>query len=234
MKSLTKAIAVASLATVATAAQAGTSLTVGAVSDYYFRGVNLGDAGGYLSLDYENNGFYVGTWWIDDGNGVGGGNDGLETDVYFGYGGEAGDFSYGIGYSRFEYTYTSDFEHEINLSGAIAGFGLDIAIGVDDNEDSDAGEDQDYTVIELSYGNGPYGVKLGSYDVDNADAPGTNPEAEYKWIEASYTAEIGTFDVTATVGQAFDVEATSGGTTVELSSAGNNYIIFDISKGFDL
>ena len=72
MKSLTKAIAVASLASVSTAAMAveGLSTTIGLVSDYNYRGVNLGDAGATVSVDYTTGGFYVGVWAINDGNGT--------------------------------------------------------------------------------------------------------------------------------------------------------------------
>ena len=227
MKTLTKAIAAASLATVSVAAFAETSITIGAVSDYYFRGANLGDGGAYASVDYENSGFYAGSWIIDDGTG---GNDGLETDFYLGYGGEADGFSYNIGYNRYEYTYTSDFEHEIVLSGGIAGFGLDIALGVDDDSDTAAAEDEaDYTVIQLSYGSGPWGVTLGSWDQDEGD-DAVIAENEYKWFEVSYSADFGGVDATATIGQTFDAE--SGGTDV--TSYGSNYLILDLSKSFDL
>jgi len=255
MKTLGKAIAAASLAAVSVNAVAveGLSTTIGAVTDYYFRGANLGDAGGYASIDYEVGGFFVGVWAIDDNGGANCGsetltdsagdttdielcavgNDGLETDFYLGYGVDLDGVELGIGYTRYEYTYTSDFEHEINLGVAFAGFGLDVALGVDEDEDGLPMDDEaDYTVIELSYASGPYGVKLGSYDLDSSD--NGNPEVEYKWFELSYSAEVGTFDVTATAGQVFDAEASSGGVTVEASSAGNNYIVFDISKSFDL
>lgn len=229
MKTLTKAIAAASLATVSVAAFAETSITIGAVSDYYFRGVALGNAGAYASVDYENSGFYAGTWIIDDGGQAGAPN-GLETDFYLGYGGEADGFSYNIGYNRYEYTYTSDFEHEIVLSGGIAGFGLDIVLGVDDDSDTAAAEDEaDYTVIQLSYGSGPWGVTLGSADTDEGD-DGVIAESEYKWFEVSYSADFGGVDATATIGQTFDAE--SGGT--DETSYSNNYLILDVSKSFDL
>lgn len=232
MKTLGKAIAAASLAAVSVNAVAveGLSTTIGAATDYVFRGIHLGDAGGYASIDYEVGGFFVGVWAIDDGTfGGASGNDGLETDFYLGYGVDLDGVELGIGYTRYEYTYTSDFEHEINLGVAFAGFGLDVALGVDEDEDGLPQDDEaDYTVIELSYGSGPYGVKLGSYDLDGSD--NGNPEAEYKWFELSYSAEVGTFDVTATAGQVFDIEQGS----TEFGSDGENYIVFDISKSFDI
>ncbi len=232
MKSLAKSIAVASLATVATAANAGLSTTIGMVSDYIYRGASLGDAGAYWSLDFEQDGFYAGAWAIDDGSA---GNNGLEIDYYLGYTGEVEGFSYGIGFTRYEYTYSSDFEQEINLSVGTAGFGLDIAIGTEDDsiddptDTSDFEDEADYLVYVLSYANGPWGVALGQFDGDEGDEK-ENTENDYKWFEVSYGQEIGTFDVTATIGQQFDLE--DGG--ADGSSYGTQYLVLDVSKGFDL
>ena len=67
------------------AAMADLSANVGMVSDYIFRGVYQEDTSASAGLDYEDeSGFYIGTWGADVG-------DGLETDLYFGYAGEAGD-----------------------------------------------------------------------------------------------------------------------------------------------
>lgn len=230
MKSLAKSIAVASLATVATAANAGLSTTIGMVSDYIYRGASLGDAGAYWSLDFEQDGFYAGAWAIDDGSA---GNNGLEIDYYLGYAGETDGFSYGIGFTRYEYTYTSDYEQEINLSVGTAGFGLDIAIGTDNDEETGSEDEADYLVWVLSYANGPWGVALGSVDTDEGDNK-LITESERKWFEVSYSQEIGTFDVTATIGQPFDQESTSGNVTTDITSAGTQYLVLDVSKGFDL
>lgn len=256
MKTLTKAVAAASLATVSVAAFAETSLTVGGVSDYYFRGGNLGDAGAYASVDYENSGFYAGVWAIDDGSG---GNDGLETDFYLGYAGEVEGFSYSIGYTRYEYTYDtgdntaaeaalgvtdvqtrSQFEQEINLGLGVAGFALDLAFGTAEADHTvdgttDADTEQDYTYIALSYENGPWAAVLGMRDADDIDAGagiGTidMTDSEYKHIEVSYSADVGGFGLTATLGQQFGIE--DGG--VDTPSKGNNYMILDLSKSFDL
>ncbi|MDB4492983.1 TorF family putative porin [Pseudomonadales bacterium] len=233
MKSLTKAIAVASLASVSTAAMAveGLSTTIGLVSDYNYRGVNLGDAGATVSVDYTAGGFYVGVWAINDGNGTadadvapGTGEDGLEYDTYLGWGGEIGGVEVGIGYTRYDYTYTSNYENEINLSAGVAGFGLAVALGT--AEDKENGADDDYTVIDLSYSNGAFGVLLGQVDVDDADA-------EWKRFELSYSAEIGGADATATYGRTFDAEniTTLGG---DVSSYGSDYLVLSLSKSFDL
>ncbi|MDB4362715.1 hypothetical protein N9Z31_00945 [Pseudomonadales bacterium] len=238
MKSLTKAIAVASLASVSTAAMAveGLSTTIGLVSDYNYRGVNLGDAGATVSVDYTAGGFYVGVWAINDGgtsesldlsgNVVNDGNavsgeDGLEYDTYLGWGGEFGGVEVGIGYTRYDYTYTSNYENEINLSAGVAGFGLAVALGT--AEDKENGADDDYTVIDLSYSNGAFGVLLGQVDVDDADV-------EWKRLELSYSAEIGGADATATYGRTFDAEV--GG--ADQTSFASDYLVLSLSKSFDL
>ncbi|MDG1662367.1 MAG: TorF family putative porin [Pseudomonadales bacterium] len=220
MKSLTKAIAVASLASVSTAAMAveGLSTTIGFVSDYNYRGVSLGDAGANVSVDYSVGGFYAGVWAIDDGGAAA--VDGLEYDTYLGWGGEVGGVEVGIGYTRYDYTYTSNYESEINLSAGIAGFGLAVALGNDD--DGDAGDD-DYTVIDLSYANGAFGVLLGQKSFDDADT-------EYKRFELSYSAEIGGADATATYGRVFDATRDSN----DESSYGDDYLVLSLSKSFDL
>ena len=225
MKSLTKAIAIASLASVSTAAMAveGLSTTIGLVSDYNYRGVSLGDAAANVSVDYSVGGFYAGVWAIDDSSGaanVVSGEDGLEYDTYLGWGGEFGGVEVGIGYTRYDYTYTSDYESEINLSAGIAGFGLAVALGNDD--DGDAGDD-DYTVIDLSYASGAFGVLLGQVDYDDSDV-------EWKRVELSYSAEIGGADATATYGRTFDAEV--GG--ADLTSFASDYLVLSLSKSFDL
>jgi uncharacterized protein (TIGR02001 family) len=82
------------------AAQADLSANVGFASDYYYRGIFQATSSASAGLDYESGGFYAGTWAADV-------KDGLEVDGYFGYGGEVGDFGYGIGFTG--YYYTGDF-----------------------------------------------------------------------------------------------------------------------------
>ena len=229
LKQLMAIHAVASLASVSTAAMAveGLSTTIGLVSDYNYRGVSLGDAGANVSVDYSVGGFYAGVWAIDDdggaANGVSGEN-GLEYDTYLGWGGEVGGVEVGIGYTRYDYTYTSNYENEINLSAGVAGFGLAVALGTAEDKENSA--DDDYTVIDLSYSNGAFGVLLGQVDVDDADA-------EWKRFELSYSAEIGGADATATYGRTFDAENITalGG---DVSSYGSDYLVLSLSKSFDL
>ena len=128
---------------------ADVSANIGMVSDYLYRGIYQEDASASAGIDYENdNGFYIGTWGADVG-------DGIETDLYFGYGGEVGDFNWGVGYTG--YYYTDDFDDtytEINLGIGYGMFALDFASGEWDG----FGTPQDYTFtsLTLELPSGPY------------------------------------------------------------------------------
>ena len=132
MKAIIRTGTVFSLLLASAAANAGWSANIGWESDYYFRGIFQKSSSAQGGIDFDYNGFYVGTWAADVGGGVTG--DGLEIDYYLGYGGEAGDFSYGVGYTA--YTYTGDFDdtyQEINLSAGFSFVTLDIALGEYEN-----------------------------------------------------------------------------------------------------
>ncbi len=204
------------------AAESPFSANVGIVSDYYFRGSNLGDAGAYGGVDFEKNGFYAGTWWIDDG---GAGNDGLETDFYLGYGHEyESGFSVGLGLTRYDYTYTSDYEQEINVNLGYGQFGFEYSTGTDEDigKHGDADVDTDYDFIALSWSGDVFGVTVGSFDADT-DAD----EDDYTYIEASASGEIvAGIDAGVTLGVKSD-DGTGSGTD-------DGYLFLDISKSFDL
>ena len=79
-------------------ATADVSYNVGYVSEYYFRGILQKSSSASAGIDYEENGFYIGAWGADVG-------DGIEYDIYLGYGieTEAG-FSASLGYTTYQYT----------------------------------------------------------------------------------------------------------------------------------
>lgn len=223
-KKLTGVCSAAILASVVAVptAVAESSLTgnLGFVSDYYFRGVALGDAGVYAGLDFEVAGFYVGTWWIDDGFGEEAqGNDGLETDFYLGYGFEAGDFSISGGYNLYEYTYTSDFEHELILSIGFGPVGFEIVSGEDDDDGADA---TDYMFYAVSLGFDWFGATVGRYEDDDLND-------EYNYVEVSASGTLADFDLGVYIGTQFDAE--EGGQDVKNR---DGYIVLDISRSFDL
>lgn len=159
MKTLVKSGVLGTLLAVSGIAQADFAANVGWASEYHFRGLFQHSSSASAGLDYDSNGFYVGTWAADVG-------DGLEVDGYFGYGGEVEDFSYSIGYTG--YFYTGDFDdtyQEINLGGGFGPLSLEVAVGEYDNFD---GPTQDYTYYALTLeNNGFYGKYAGfSQDFD--------------------------------------------------------------------
>lgn len=152
---------------------------VGFMSDYVFRGVYQAPSSAMAGLDYEHDsGFYLGTWWADVA-------DGLETDLYFGYGGEAGDFSYSIGYTGYFYTdYFDSGYDEVNLGVGWQGLSLDVAVGSWDGAlDSDTGSlisgtSEDYTFVSLGYEYEGFYAKYGTWDWDESDS--------YDYFEIGY------------------------------------------------
>ena len=139
--------AAGSLAT-ATTASAEVSYNVGFASEYHYRGVFQKNSSASAGVDFEEGGFYIGTWTADVG-------DGLEIDVYGGYGIETEEgFSASLGFTG--YYYTGEFDdtyEEINLNLGYGLFSLEYSVGEYDNF---SGPDLDYDflagTIELENG----------------------------------------------------------------------------------
>ncbi|MDJ0657333.1 MAG: TorF family putative porin [Xanthomonadales bacterium] len=186
-------------------AQAQWSANLGYASEYHFRGIFQAKSSASGGFDYENNGFYVGTWAADV-------DDGLEVDGYFGYGGESGDFSYSVGFTG--YFYTGDFDDtykEINLGGGYGMFSVEVAVGEYDNFD---GPTQDYTYYALMLEhNGFYGKYAGfSQDFDG------------EYFEFGWGTTISEIDFGASLILAND----------DLIGDEDETLVFTIGKSFDL
>jgi hypothetical protein len=175
------------------------------MSEYYFRGIFQESTSANGGIDYENNGFFAGTWAADVG-------DGLEVDGFFGYGFTAGAVDLNVGYTG--YFYTGDFDdtyQEINLGAAAGLFTLDVAVGQYSNFD---GPTLDYTFYSLMVEkNGFYG-KVGGFAQDF--------EGEY--FEAGYTATVAEVDL----GLVFIYS------NEDLVGESDEAIIFTVGKSFDL
>ena len=167
MRAFNKFIAAATLASGAlmtsNVASADVSYNIGFASEYYFRGVLQKSSSGSVGADYENSGFYAGTWAADVG-------DGLEVDGYFGYGIETdAGFSASLGFTG--YYYTGEFDdtyQEINLNLGYGLFSLEYSVGEYENFD---GPDLDYDflagTVELENGlYGTYGTFGDDFDGD--------------------------------------------------------------------
>ena len=216
-----KSALVATALLITGAAQADVSANLGFASDYYYRGIFQAASSASGGVDYENGGFYAGTWAADV-------NDGLEVDGYFGYGGELGDFSYGIGYTG--YFYTGDFDdtyQEINLSAGYGIVTLDVAVGEYDSPPADAictpslppscspGK-SDYTYYSLTVEkNGFYGKYAGF----SQDFSG-------EYFEAGYGTTVA--DIDLGVNLIFNDKDLSG------DGSSDQALIFTVGKSFDL
>lgn len=201
---LRTALLIGLLATSATA-NADFSANVGFASKYYYRGYFQENSSLSAGLDYEASGFYVGTWAADVG-------DGLEVDLYGGYGFEISSFDLSVGFTG--YYYTGDFDdtyQEINLGAGIAGLTLDVAVGEYDNF---AGPTQNYTFASLTYElKGFYG-KYGSFSQDFAGS----------YFEAGYGTTVAEIDLG--VALIFSDSDITGGDSDEA-------IVFSIGKAFE-
>lgn len=198
---------VLSLLLVSSTAFAETSANLGFASDYYYRGILQAPNSANGGIDYESDGFYVGTWAADV-------KDGLEIDGYFGYGGEIGEFGYSIGYTG--YFYTGDFDdtyQEINLGGSFGIASLDLAIGQYDNF---GGPTQDYTYYALTLKkNGLYGKYAGFAQ----DFGG-------EYIELGYSTTVGD--------DLFDVGIAAIFANDELVGDDEQSLVLSVGKSFDL
>jgi len=188
-------------------AQAGWSANLGFASDYYYRGIFQASSSPSGGIDYENGGFYAGTWAADV-------DDGLEIDGYFGYGGEVGDFGYSVGYTG--YFYTGDFDdtyQEINLGGSYGFLTVDFAIGEYDNFGSPKA---DYGYYALTFEkDGFYGKYAGFSQDFNGE-----------YFEAGYGTTIADIDVGLAL--VINDKDLAGATS------GDETLIFTIGKTFDL
>jgi uncharacterized protein (TIGR02001 family) len=180
MKNLSKAIALAGVMSVSTAAMADdhasavdVSMSAGVATTYLFRGVDqqVGSGMVYGDLVASAGGAYGGIWIT---SGVAGG----EYDLFVGYGGEVGDFSYDINLTNYVYTGGDEAADEgfeaFEATEAIASvgfqdFGLSYATPVT------SGADYDY--VSASYSVDQIGVTAGFYLEDDAD---------YTHVDVSY------------------------------------------------
>lgn len=208
MNVLKKSLLASAVALASATSIAETSMTAGMVSDYVYRGSELGDAGAYFSVDYTTGGFYAGVWTISDSNAA----DSLEYDIYAGYDTEIAGVSVGLGYTAYEYTGTSDSEEEFTLS---LGLGA-LSLSYSDGEDLNA-TDYDYDVLSVSADVGGFTLTYGEYD---QDSDGSVPEiVDYEWSEISTGTEVG---------------AVSLGLTLGSKSSGEDYLVLDMSTAIDL
>jgi uncharacterized protein (TIGR02001 family) len=205
MNTFSKSTLVAALLAGSAAAHADVSANLGFASEYYYRGIFQESSSASGGVDYENNGFYVGTWAADVG-------DGLEVDGYFGYGTDVGEVSLSVGFTG--YYYTGDFDdtyQEINLGAGFGLFSFDVAIGEYDNFD---GPTLDYTYYSISAEkNGFYGKYAGF-----------SQDFEGEYVELGYGTTIAELDVGLSL-----IFSNS-----DLVGESDEAVVFTIGKSFDI
>ena len=186
-------------------AQADWSANLGYASEYHYRGILQKESSANGGIDFEAGGFYAGTWAADVG-------DGLEVDLYGGYGADVGAVSLSVGFTG--YYYTGDFDdtyQEINLGAGLGSVSLDVAIGQYDNFD---GPTADYTYYALTYEkNGFYGKYAGF-----------SQDFEGEYFEFGYGTTVADIDLGVSLIFAND----------DLVGDAEESIVFTIGKSFDL
>lgn len=202
-----KALSAALLLVTSSQAVAGLSLNVGAMNDYYFRGVDQGVKTASLmgGADYAaDNGLYVGVWaaQLNDGE--------LEYDLYTGYEGEVGFLSYGVGYTGYFYTESGATEfHELNLTAGYGPLSVEYSVGT---EDKDSGAEQDYDFLALTAEYQGFYLTYGDFGKDyDGD----------EYLEAGYGFSYEGLD--------FNLAAVKPNNNANSS----NQVLFSISKTFD-
>jgi uncharacterized protein (TIGR02001 family) len=157
------------------------SANIGVVSQYHFRGIQqTAGASTSAGLDYSEGGFYLGTWAADVA-------DGLEVDVYGGYGIEL-DNGLSLGVGATTYQYTGDFDsayNEVNLSAGFGMFSVAYSIGTQDDDASLEISEADYTFVSVTVEHNGFSATVGSW----------GDEFEGDYVEAAYGTEIGGFGV---------------------------------------
>jgi uncharacterized protein (TIGR02001 family) len=186
-------------------AQADTSAVVGLSSDYYYRGIFQAPNSINVGLDFEQGGFYVGSWAADV-------KDGLEVDGYFGFNGTAGDIAYSVGYTG--YFYTGGFDdtyQELNLGTSYGLISVDVALGRYDNFD---GPTLDYSYYSLTVAKQGFYGKYAGFAQDFAG----------EYVEVGFGTSIANLDV--------GIAAIFA--NKELAGNRDESLILSIAKSFDL
>lgn len=156
-------MALAGLAAAPTAANAEVSASMGVASFYLWRGLDISGGAPEVSgsLDYSNeSGVYAGIWTTSEAGGS-------ETDLYFGFGGEAGAVSYDLSY--WTYLYPSDNPlvgggdstlSEFVVNVGVSDFGFTLYKGIDVDA---PGPGDDYNYVTLDYSFGDFNVLYGQW-----------------------------------------------------------------------
>ena len=216
MKTLVKAIAIASLASTAAVAQAEVTASLGVNSSYMFRGIELADGNtAYATLGFDLAGLAVGVT-VTDSDGSSGINANTETDIAIGYSMNVMGTDVRLSYTDYEYNFgqagnnfggDDDGTGQTEFSVGITASG--VSIDFIDGEDDMSGSDVDFDVLTLGYSVGNVDITIGKVDVDGS--------GEYNYYEIGTGTELFGLDASVTVTNTFsedDSTMESGATLV--------------------
>lgn len=163
-KLIASAVALSAMAGFAVpAAHADVAATVGASNMYYWRGMDLGGGAALIAdVNVSNNGFIAGLWTSS-----GDVNMGTEYDIYAGYSGSSGDFTYGL--SVVSYNYANPHT------------AWEVAPDVWESPAVDPG---DYVEVIPTIGYGPF--KITYYDAVVAEHPAFSEDYSYITAELNF------------------------------------------------
>ena len=211
MKTLIKAIAIASLASTAAVAQADITGTLGVNSSYQLYGQELdGSSTAYAGIGFDLSGFNVGITVIDA-------EFFTETDTMIGYTMNLMGTDVRLSYTDYAYNFGNgnDDGGQTEFSVGITASGLSIDY-VDGNDDLNA-PDIDFSIISLGYTVSNVDIVVGTFEYD--DGP------EYSYYEISTGTELFGLDASVTLTNTFSEE--------DFDEQGST-IVIGMSKSLDL
>lgn len=201
------------LTTFSVQSSASLSANIAIASEYYYRGILQKESSASGGIDYENGGFYAGTWTADVG-------DGLEVDLYTGYGIETdGGLSLGLGVTG--YYYTGEFDdtyEEVNFSAGFGPVSLEYSVGEYDNFD---GPTQNYDFTAITFEHKGFYATYGSF--------GDDFDGDY--IELGYSMEVNSFDVA--IAAIFNSDELSDEIDDDGDATEGEAFVVTLSKSFD-
>ncbi|MDX1399707.1 MAG: TorF family putative porin [Oceanospirillum sp.] len=185
LKKAVLASAVAAAVTLPSMAAAEISGSLGISNMYFWRGLDISEGGAQVagSLDYSHaSGLYAGVWGSSE-------TDTTEYDLYAGYGGSVGDFSYDISYWDYNYPNDTDSDlEEVIGSLGFAGVTATAYIGVGEVGHGADAVDNENNYFTLGYSYDKYGVTVGTWDNETEDTNYTHVDLSYALTdELSFT-----------------------------------------------
>ena len=167
MKALMKPIAgiglAASLFTGASAHANDWTANAAVSNNYIWRGLTqtINEAAISGGIDYSaDNGVYVGTW-VSNVSYVPGDPFSYEHDIYAGYAGEYGAFSYDVGYLYYNYDDEAEFDFG-EVYGSISYGGFSLQINLLTNTEADEPEGVNFGFFDSQYVSADYGFEVGN------------------------------------------------------------------------